>query len=93
MLYKLVTVVLPFLLPFAGYALYVALQRRAQAVEAATGHPPAWTAPRVGWLALAGALLVAATLMTFRFVGTPSVLQPSPSALDAPPTSFPAQSD
>lgn len=93
MLQKLFTIVLPFLLPFIGYALYVAVQRRAQAVEAATGHPPAWTAPRVGWLALAGALMVAATLIAFRFAGTPAFMQPSPTALDAPPTSYPAQAD
>jgi hypothetical protein len=90
MLKKLVTVVLPFLLPFIGYAVYVALGRLARRQEAATGHAPAWSGPTVGWLALAGALCVAATLIAFRFVGTPEFLQPAETALDAPPTGMPA---
>ncbi len=92
MLHKLVTIVVPFLLPFAVYLAYLGLRRLAQRQEAALGHPPAWTGARAGWLALAGALLVAASLIAFRFLGTPEFLQPAPSALQAPPTGFPTES-
>ncbi len=91
MTHKLFGIVLPFLLPFIGYALYVALQRLARRQEAASGHPPAWTGPTVGWLSLAGALCVAAALIAFRFLEPPAFLQADPAALQAPPTSLPSE--
>jgi hypothetical protein len=93
MAHKLFSIVLPFLLPFIGYALYVWLQRLARRQEAESGHPPAWSGPAVGWLALAGALCVAAALVTFRFVEPPGFLQADPAALQAPPTRMPAEAE
>ena len=91
MLKKLITIVLPFLLPFLLYAIYAGMQRLSRRQEAESGRAPIWSGATVGWLSLAGALMVAATLITFRFVGSPAFLEPAPAALQAPPTSFPSE--
>ncbi|MEX0758152.1 MAG: hypothetical protein WD100_01105 [Tistlia sp.] len=76
MLRKLLTVVLPIALPFLVWAAYV-WAARWKANRKATGAPlPSWANPPWGWLILAGALLVAASLIAARFLADGDILVP-----------------
>ncbi len=64
MLRKLLMVALPLLLPFLGYALYLEIARR-RAQKAGEAPVPRWQQAPWTWIALAGVLLMAASLATF----------------------------
>lgn len=69
MLKKILTVVLPMVLPFIVYFLYVTLARwRA----AATGKTPGTSDAPWPWLAATGVVLVAAALIGWRLVSDPA---------------------
>lgn len=64
MIRKLLTVVLPILLPFLVYAGYLYLARR----RAMAGRgPPGWSDAPWSWLFLSAAVLLAAALLVLRF--------------------------
>lgn len=63
---QLLTVVLPFLLPFLLYAIYVLIQR-ARARREGAGEAPGWTGAPWAKIIIAGVILAAATLITVRF--------------------------
>jgi hypothetical protein len=74
---KLLTVVLPMLLPFVVWAIYV-WAARWKAARKASGEPlPSWASPPWGWLLLTGALLVTLSLVAARFFADGDILTPS----------------
>lgn len=75
MLRKLLTIVLPMALPFAVWALYV-VAARWKARRREQGRLPGWADAPWGWLILAGALLVAASLIAARFLADGDILVP-----------------
>ncbi len=64
MLRKLLMVALPLLLPFVAYFIYAAIARR-RAQRAGDRPVPRWQQAPWTWIALAGVLLMAASLVTF----------------------------
>jgi hypothetical protein len=64
MLRKLLLVALPLVLPFIAYAFYTAFARR-RAQTAGEAPEPRWQQAQWTWIALAGVLLMAASLVTF----------------------------
>ncbi|MEX0922180.1 MAG: hypothetical protein WDZ84_05345 [Rhodovibrionaceae bacterium] len=66
MLQKLLTVVLPFLLPFLIFWIYLQLRRR-DARKAGKQDSSGWGTAPWGAILLAGVLLAAAALVTYRF--------------------------
>lgn len=74
MLRKLLTIVLPMLLPFVVWAVYVWAARWKAARQEGGEKLPSWAEPPWGWLILAGALLVTASLIAARFLGDGDIL-------------------
>lgn len=68
MIRKLLTVVLPLVLPFLIYGIYLLLAQR-KARLAGEGKLPRWQDAPWTWIIFAGAVLLAATLMTVRLTG------------------------
>lgn len=66
MIRKLLTVVLPFLLPFLIYGFYLMLQKR-KARKAGEAVPDGWSKAPWGVILLAAVVLVAVSLVTYRF--------------------------
>ena len=62
---KFLTIVLPLILPFLIYALYLTLARR-KARLAGEGDLPTWQKAPWTWIIAAGVLLLMASLITFR---------------------------
>ncbi len=67
MLRAFLLIVLPVILPFVVYAIYVVLARR-KASLAAQGRLPGWQDAPWGKMVIAAGLLLAATLLTVRFL-------------------------
>lgn len=65
MLKKLLTIVLPIALPFLVYMFYVSLARRGRG---ASGRIPSLAGSPWPWLGLVGVTLMAAALISYRFV-------------------------
>lgn len=86
MLRKLLTVILPFLLPFLVYGFYLMLQKwRAQ--RSGKQAPGGWAAAPWSLILLAAVLLVAISLVTYRFtVETQWEDPPVPSVTGSPET-------
>jgi hypothetical protein len=66
MLRKLLTVVLPFLLPFLIYWIYLLLQKR-RAKRAGEAPPTGWATAPWGIILVAAVALTIAALVTYRF--------------------------
>ena len=66
MLRKLLTVVLPFLLPFLIYWFYLMIQKR-RAKRTGDAPPEGWAAAPWGYILGAGVGLVIAALVIYRF--------------------------
>lgn len=64
---KFLTIVLPLVLPLALYWLYVVMARR-RARAAGSGDPLLWHEGPWVWFALAGVILMAASLVTLRLM-------------------------
>lgn len=75
MLRKLLTVVLPMALPFLAWAVYV-WAARWKVRRRDEGRLPGWADAPWGWLILAGALLVTASLIAARFLADGDILVP-----------------
>jgi uncharacterized BrkB/YihY/UPF0761 family membrane protein len=65
MIRKFLTIVLPLLLPFLIYGLYLVLAQR-KARLAGAGKLPRWQDAPWTWILIAGAVLLAVTLIAFR---------------------------
>ena len=65
MIRKLLTVVLPLILPFLIYGIYLVLAQR-KARLAGEGKLPRWQDAPWTWIILSGAVLLAATLVALR---------------------------
>lgn len=72
MIRKLLTVVLPLVLPFLIYGLYLVLAQR-KARLAGEGKLPRWQDAPWTWILVAGAVLLAVSLIAFRLTeGVPA---------------------
>jgi len=65
MLKKVLTILLPIVLPFLLYFAYVALAKRG---AGASGRVPSLSASPWPWLGMSGVVLMAAVLISYRFV-------------------------
>ena len=89
MIRKLLTVVLPFLLPFIVYGVYLALQKR-RARKAGAEAPGGWSTAPWGAIVLAGVALVAIALVTYRFTIEEQWEDPKPPSVSGDPSIPPA---
>ena len=89
MIRKLLTVILPFLLPFIIYGFYLALEKR-RARKAGNEPSGSWASAPWGKIVLAAVLLVAITLVTYRFTVEERWAEPEPPRITGDPSAPPA---
>ena len=89
MIRKLLTVTLPCLLPVIIYGFYLALEKR-RARKAGTEPTGSWAAAPWGKILLAAVLLVAITLVTYRFTVEDRWQGPQPPKITGDPSAPPA---
>jgi hypothetical protein len=89
MIRKLLTVVLPFLLPFIIYGFYLAIQKR-KARKAGNAPHGGWSEAPWGVILMAAVVLVAISLVTYRFTIEERWEDPKPPSVSGDPSVPPA---